>query len=167
MALCGGCGEQSSRIHITMTTGGGKTLLPEGERKEICPNCAPEYFQDPFLGLDNKIWHEHEAKPHLYRQLPDGSFTATDTLLADIDAAMNDDPDSDRKQQAIARKRATRRLTPLTQSEIDAAENAWRPVVAEMKQRHEQAIKADELATEALVLKHVRESYDHQHARNA
>jgi hypothetical protein len=165
MAICGGCGHESSRVRITMTTAGGKRLLAEGERTEECPNCRPEHFQDPFLGIDNKIWLEHEAKPNLYKLMPDGSFTAKDELLADIDAVMNVDPDAERMQAAIEHKRANRRTTPMTQTEIERMERAWRPVVQEMIQNHDQAIEADKLATEEIVLKHVRRNYEERGER--
>lgn len=156
MAICGGCGEYSSRLRITMTDNRGR-LLPEDQRKEICQYCAPEQFNtpcDPFA----RYVEESQARPYLYDTLSDGSKRLKDSPTADLWYEMTRDQDEDAMQRAIEHKRRTRRTTPMTQEEIDAADRAWRPWVQEMQKLEQRVLDADKLQTENIVLKYVRES---------
>src|SRR5689334_19201301 len=159
MAICGNCGEHTTRLTITMTANHGRTLLLEGERKEACPNCSPELFSDPFFEpSDRRIWPEHIARPHLYSTMPDGSLRARDSVLCEIQDAMEMDPDKEQMERQIAKKRASRRTTPLTQLEIEAAEREWRPIVKQREADQRNQEYEDRLYTEHLLEKHVRRS---------
>jgi hypothetical protein len=147
MAICGNC--QSETTRLTAVLAYGDKWIPEGERKEACPNCRPELFAEPFAApIDRKVWPEHEAKPYLYEQAGDGSLRAKDVLLADLDAAWNIDPDKEAADKAIAHKRESRRTRPLEPWEIEQAERVWRPIVKEWYANQEKQTEADRLYTE-------------------
>jgi len=156
MALCNGCGQQSTRIRTTMTDDRGR-LLPEDQRKEICQHCAPEQFSEPCDPFARYI-EESQARPYLYDTLPDGSKRLKESPTADVWAEMTRDQDEEALQRAIEHKRRTRRTAPLSQTEIEQADAAWRDYFREMKAEEERVLDADKLATENIVLKYVRES---------
>lgn len=146
-----------------MTSHGGQKFLEEGERREICPNCSPQDFQDPFLApVDRRLWHEHEAKPYLYHMRPDGFFELNDSPKADLMAEWEKDPDEEKMQAAIAKKRATRRTRPLEAHEIEAADRAWRPLLKQQAESIRQQEEGDKLYTENLVENLLRKDHDAQ-----
>lgn len=150
MAICGNCQAQTTRLQMVMTANG--KLVPEGDRREACPNCRPELFAEPFAApIDRRIWPEHEAKPYLYTRAADGSFQAKDELLADLDAEWQKDPDAEASAKALERKRAQRRTKPLEQWEIEQSERAWRPIVAQWKAEVEKQNQADRDYTESRI----------------
>jgi hypothetical protein len=153
MATCSSCNSQATRILTTMTANGKLLEHPQDQ----CPNCCPELFQEAFAApSDRKLWLEHEAVPDLYTRLPDGSLVAKDSVLCGIQAAMDMDPDGEAREQAIAKKRATRRTKPLTRTEIEQADRAWRPIVKERYAVQEKLERDDLLYTEAVVDRLVR-----------
>jgi hypothetical protein len=155
MAICGGCGAQSTRIHMTMTANGGKSLLAEGERKEICPNCSPEFFAEAFAApSDRKIWDEAHAKPELYHLKPDGSLELNDSPKGDLMAEIGRNRDL---ETAIEWKRKNRRTEPMTEDEIKAADALYRPVVTAYLKDVEEQIKGDVAYTENLIENMMRE----------
>lgn len=157
MATCGNCGSETRRVLSTMTSDG--RLLPKP--KDQCSHCAPELFQDGFAApSDRRIWLEHEALPHLYSKMPDGSLLAKDSVLCGIQAAMDLDPDAEAKELAIAKKRARRRTIPLTKTEIERADQAWRPIVRRHYAEQARLDQADRDYTEAIVEKHLRRDHD-------
>lgn len=155
--ICGGCGSDARKLRISMTDRNGK-LLPEGERKEICQNCVPEDFHAPCDPLA-KVVFEHEAHPNLYHYKPDGSLELNDSPKGDLMAEMYNTRDED---EALARKRANRRTTPMTAEEIQAADAMMRPLVQAYLADVKEQEKADLDYTEKLVEKYVREDHDRQ-----
>lgn len=156
MQICD-CGAETTRITMTMTAGGRLLKKPT----TICPQCRPEQFQEPFYEVtDRRIVAEHIARPYLYTQLPNGEFVAKDIVLSGIQDAMDADPDADRRQQLIERKRATRRTTPMTQAEIEAADRQWRPIVKQHYAEQDRIAREDRAYTDFIVEKAVRESHD-------
>jgi len=161
VAICGGCGAETRRITVTMTSGGGKKFLADGERKEICPSCAPEQFQEPFSGpADRRLWHEHEAAPQLYHRRPDGFLELNDSPKADLMAAWEQDPDEEVRAKAAARKRAQRRTRPLESWEIEQADRVWRPIVKQQADDLRKQAEGDELYTQNLIEKLIRDERD-------
>jgi hypothetical protein len=149
MAICGGCNAQTTRIHMVMTANGGKQLLSEGERKEICPNCCPEFFAEAFAApSDRKVWDEASACPELYHMKPDGSLELNDSQKGDLMAKMGHDADL---EAAIAWKRANRRTTPMTEEEIKTRDAEMRPVIQALIKDTEEQIKGDRDYTENLI----------------
>lgn len=126
MAKCGGCGADTSRVRRTMTANGN--LLPVEQQKEICPNCVPEDFADTFNPFDRLV-SGPEANPEQYKKKADGTFEMKDEALEDLRSKWDKGPSA----EAIERKRKTRRTTPMSQGEIQAAEQwanaAVRPAV--------------------------------------
>lgn len=133
-------------------------LLPADQRKEICQNCKPEDFHAPHDPLA-RVWMEHEAKPYLYHYKSDGTLELNDSPKGDLIAEMYNNRD---EEEAIAKKRANRRTTPMTDDEVRAAEAMMRPLVqgylADVKEQEQ----ADSDYTENLVEKYVREDHDRQ-----
>lgn len=157
MAFCGNCGESSSRILSTMTRNG--KLLPESI--DQCKHCSPELFQDAFAApSDRKIWLEHEALPHLYDRMPDGSLRAKDIVLCGIQDAMDADPDAELRARVVAKKRATRRTSPLTKTEMERADREWRPIVRRHYAQQAELNQADRDYTEAVVENLLRRDHD-------
>lgn len=113
MAKCD-CGQTSSRIRGT---------LHSGVVTYVCPSCHPEEFVEPPPSpFESKVWRHEDAFPHLYRQRADGTLVAKDELTADTIAKMQGSPSDEALQQAIEKKRRTRRTKPLSQAEIEQAE---------------------------------------------
>ena len=153
MAICGGCNAQTTRIHTTMTTNG--KLLPEAERKDICPNCCPGFFAEAFAApSDRKIWDEAAALPHLYHLKPDGSLELNDSPKADLMAKMGRDTDM---ETAIAWKRKNRRTEPMTPDEIAAADALMRPAVTAYIEDTKKQVESDVAYTENLIENMMRE----------
>jgi hypothetical protein len=151
------CGAETTRITLTMT-GGGKLL---DRPTSICPSCAPESFQEPFYAVsERKIVAEHIARPHLYTQLPNGEFVAKDIVLQGIQDVMDTDPDHEKRQAAIARKRATRRTQPLSPTEIEQAERKWRPIVRAHQAEQERLAQQDRAYTDAVIEKYARQGHE-------
>jgi hypothetical protein len=151
---------------IIMTTNGGKRLLPDGERREICPHCAPEEFQEPFLApVDRRLWAEHEAKPYLYHRRPDGFFELNDSPKADLASEWEKDPDVEAREKAIARKRAQRRTKPLESWEIEQANRVWTPIVKQHIDDVRRQEEGDALYTENLIDNLIRKDRDGQAAQ--
>lgn len=149
MAICGGCQSETTRIHIEMTANGGKNLLAEGERKEICPNCCPEFFAEAFAApSDRKVWDEAVACPELYHLKPDGSLELNDSPKADLFDKMGRDTDL---ETAIAWKRANRRTAPMTEEEIRVRDAEMRPVVQALIADTEKQVQGDRDYTENLI----------------
>ena len=159
MAICGGCNAETRRVHITMTDERGN-LRPEGERKEICPNCCPEFFSAPFAApSDRKIWDEAAALPHLYHLTPDGNLELSDSPKADLLTKFGRDTDL---EAAIAWKRKNRRTTPMTQEEIAQRDAEMRPFVQDYLQRCREAEQSDRDYTEAAIERWLREDHDRE-----
>lgn len=158
MAICGGCAAQTTRIHMTMTANGGKKLLAEDERKEICPNCCPEFFAEAFAApSDRKVWDEAAALPHLYHMKPDGSLELNDSAKSDLMAEFGRDRDL---ETALAWKRKNRRTTPMTEEEIKAADALMRPAVTAYIEDTKKQIEGDKQYTENLIEDMMRKERD-------
>lgn len=167
MAICGGCNAETRRITLVMTTNGGKDFVPDGERKEICPNCAPEQFQEPWAApADRRVWQEHEALPHLYHRRPDGGLELNDSQKQDIQTVWDQDPDTEAREKAIAKKRTQRRTAPLTEIEIQQAQNLWTPIIKQRQEDIQRQIDGDQLYTESLVEKYVKQDHERQKIYN-
>lgn len=151
--ICGGCKTDARRVKITMTDRNGR-FVPDGKRKEICQNCSPEDFHEAHDPLAVFI-PEHVAHPHLYRRKADGSLELKDETVADIEAEMLNNRD---EEEALARKRATRRTTPMTQDEIDRAQREMTPLVQAYLARQREDEQADREGTEALIDRWIRDS---------
>lgn len=110
--VCRGCG---ARVARTLTTLDAKGRL----LREECPSCKPELFAEPVRDpSDNKIYTGPQVFPHLYRPNAEGILEAKDELIQDTVSMWDKGP----TQQAIDRKRATRRTEPLSATEIEAAQ---------------------------------------------
>ena len=120
MSLCRGCGAEATRTSARYQ---GKTLLGE-----VCPKCDPVRFAgvkvtDP---SDRKIWAGTEVEPERYYDADsEGVMRAKDELRQDTWDAMK----IDEEEEARELKRKTRRTTPMTPSEIAAAENYGKTVL--------------------------------------
>lgn len=152
MAICGTCGQSATKISTVMTSGG--KLLPEDQRKDRCPNCDPGYFHDFTVGLypiDRKLWNDHEANPRHYKLMPNGFMELKDEQKQEIQDVWDQDPDAEAREKAIARKRAQRRTAPLTRTEIEQAEQVWRPIVKQLEEDTKRQEEGDALYTENLI----------------
>lgn len=125
MAICGNCNSETSRVRTRFAPNGAQ--LPDE-----CPRCAPENFEAMKSVRDGTIAMGWEYMPNMYKKTDEG-YVAKDELLADTEAqASKPDEDSEAAYQAaLAKKRATRRTAPLTQSEIDQAISRFNNVQSE------------------------------------
>lgn len=117
---CGSCGKRSTRRRVTFDNKGDVV-------REICSNCAPEEFAEPFRDpTDNRIYTGPQAFPHLYKRDKNDVFQAKDELLADTAALWDGGP----TERAIRRKQATRRTEPMTKAEIEQSKKWAEQVLA-------------------------------------
>ncbi|HSE44333.1 MAG TPA: hypothetical protein VLA89_03285 [Gemmatimonadales bacterium] len=113
MATCS-CGATSARLKKR-----------SADADWVCPACAPDEFpaQTPQWQTARGAmgW---EAYPHMYRKItaPDGSvgYEAKDELRADTEAKLERECEEDKlaRERAIAKKRASRRTSPLSPAEV-------------------------------------------------
>lgn len=133
---CRGCGSDRK------TT---RTLFkPDGTFKsETCPSCAPGSFDPQWLTARGAAaW---EAYPDKYEKfsLPDGrvGYRAKDEWRQDTEDKIRaayekaDAPEA----EALETKRRTRRTTPMTPEEIQAATERWRPKLEDRQERKNRA----------------------------
>lgn len=129
MPKCDKCGEFSSH---TKTKYNPDFSIAEAS----CKLCRPEDFDDAFRDpSDNKIYHHHEAFPHMYKRNDEGVYIAKDEVSQNTLDIISQDPEAPLREAAIAKKRATRRTTPMTRGEIEAAQNYATPFVKEWKEQ--------------------------------
>lgn len=126
MAVCGGCGEQSSRTKTILTDDKGNLLK---KPIEFCKLCKPEEFerwQDP---SNKKGAWAFQAEPHKYikRYREDGMvvYEGKDETRADLEDQLAKPAADDmaKYEAALERKRRTRRTTPLTPAELERFAN--------------------------------------------
>jgi hypothetical protein len=116
MPLCD-CGEYAARVKVLMAKG---NVLLENPIT-TCAKCAPGEFSEPFV-IDRLVTGP-EAYPHLYKKGADGVYRPTDEFRQDTEDQITKPGPS---QEAVERKRATRRTTPLTPEEIKESDRIWR-----------------------------------------
>lgn len=119
MAVCDSCGSESSRVRSKWKE---NVRLPDE-----CPNCAPQSFEKFKSVRDGQITMGHEYMPTMYKKTDQG-YEAKDELLADTEADILKSmvvPHDPIAEEAIERKRATRRTKAMTGSEIEQAINRW------------------------------------------
>lgn len=117
MAVCGACGEQTSRL---------KTKFKGESSVDCCPQCAPEEFTEKFtVPSDKRIWVGHEYMPNMYKKLDDGTYEAKDELRADTEAQVTKESEDDKLayETAVEKKRSERRTRPMSEEEIRAAKH--------------------------------------------
>lgn len=140
MAICGNCGAETRRVRTVMTTNGGKTLLPENQRKDECPVCAPDAFPPAWLTARGVMGWEAYAEKYDKIELPDGriGYRAKEEFRQDTEDRIRSGSVEEQKKYAAAleRKRQTRRTAPMTEDEIRARIERIRPVYED---RQEQA----------------------------
>lgn len=108
---CANCGASTNRSQSTYDKDGDFV-------KEVCPNCKQEEFEGALISpSDQKVYPGPAAMPNLYTRDAEGTYHAKDELIADTVALWDKGPTEKLRDQ----KRATRRMEPLTQKEIDAA----------------------------------------------
>ena len=145
MAICGGCGAETTRTRTVFNDKTGVVV------KEECDKCAPQSFDPQWLTARGATpW---EAYPGKYKKIEnhDGSITwrSTDEWRADSEAKIikayekADAADAEK----LERKRRNRRTTPMTEAEIHAATERWRPV---LEDRQEMANRSYNKAVEEL-----------------
>lgn len=146
MAICSTCGADTRRVRTVMTTNSGKDLLPEAQRSDECPICAPEAFEPDWKTAKGATpW---EAYPGKYKKVdnPDGSITYRST-----DEWRQDSEDKLRKSYELAdqiesskveEKRRNRRTTPMTPEEVARATNKWRPYLEDRTEQGNRAWNA-------------------------
>jgi hypothetical protein len=140
------CGADSSRTRTTFPASGTKT---------VCPTCEPSEFAEAFIApSDNKIWLGPEVYPTLYKRDAEGKYHAKDELIADTVAIMQSDPDAEAVAKWRAMRERTRRVSPMTEAEIKAAEtgplaNALRDALEEQRKEALWQKSVDDAAREA------------------
>lgn len=128
MAICGGCGAESSRIRSTYAE---MVLVAE-----VCKACDPLSFEEHHDPTDNRIYTGPDAMPNLYKRVGTGNserLVPTDELQQDTMDILT----RDEVKMAEEKKRRTARREPLTATEIERA-NQWatrylRPVLDAMQ----------------------------------
>ena len=118
MAICGNCGAVTARVRSRWQEG---VQLPDE-----CPQCAPGQFEAIKSVRDGQIAMGWEYMPQMYRKTDNG-YVAKDELLADTEAqAIKRSEDDIRiEEEALARKRATRRTKAMSSTEISQAIARW------------------------------------------
>lgn len=120
MATCGNCGAEGTRVRSRWE---GANQLPDE-----CPACAPQSFEKLSDPSDKKIWIGPEYDPNAYekRYDVDGVYYVpkpehTHELEQKMCGVNSVAAQEERAAiaEAEARKRATRRTKPLTQSELE------------------------------------------------
>jgi len=116
MANCSNCGSESTRVRSRWTDKG--VQLPDE-----CPACAPQSFEKFTAPSDKKIWMGYEAHPNEYVRAADGGFDRKPEYRAEQEQKLCQATEDEkaREEQVAARKRANRRLTPMTAAEMTAA----------------------------------------------
>ena len=116
MAICSNCNTESSRVRSRWTEKGVQLA-------DECPSCAPQSFEKFTAPSDKKIWMGYEAHPNEYVRAADGGFDRKPEYRAEQEARLTQATDDERAREAqvAARKRANRRLTPMTPAEMTAA----------------------------------------------
>lgn len=132
MAICSGCGAERTRVRTIFNENG--TV-----RKEECQSCAPGSFDPSWLNARGvPAWEAYPEKYDLIT-LPDGrtGYRSKDEWRQDSEDKMRsayeraNAPD----KEAIERKRQTRRTVPLTEAEIRAATERWRPILEDRQEQ--------------------------------
>lgn len=131
MAVCGGCGAETTRIRITYHEDKqtGKVI---GQTDE-CDMCKPNSFDPQWLNA--RLVQAHEAFPSLYKKTTDAAgrtiFVSTEERQADLAARLAARPkdEVEAERRAIEKRRRNRRTTPMTPSEVDQALKRLRPVM--------------------------------------
>lgn len=142
MALCGGCGAETTKIRIT--------YHENGEHTDECDKCKPNTFDPQWLNA--RLVQAHEAFPNLYKKTTDAAgrtvFVSTEERQADLTARLSARPkdEVEAERKALEKRRRNRRTTPMTKGEIDQALNRLRPV---MKAKAEEEKKEKERARDA------------------
>lgn len=111
MAICNTCNTEQKHIRTTFR---GNAVIDE------CPNCNPEGFREKFKSIrDGEIVMGWEYDPSGYTW-KDGLPQLTDSRLQDMhDIAAKPYEETDDYKDAVAKKRAKRRTSPLTPEEIN------------------------------------------------
>ena len=131
MAICGGCGAETTRTRMVFNE---KHALV----KEECDKCAPQSFDPQWLTAKGATpW---EAYPGKYKKTTreDGAtvYVSTDEWRADSEAKIikayekADAADAEK----LERKRRNRRTTPMSEAEIQALTERWRPVLEDLQE---------------------------------
>jgi hypothetical protein len=133
---CLGCGSDRKQTRTIFN--------PDGTvRKEECPACAPGSFDPQWL--HDKGAMAWEAYPEKYRKiiLPDGrtGYHATDEWRQDSEDKLRKSYEraDSMNAAAVEKKRMTRRTTPMSEAEIRAATERWRPVLEDRQERNNRA----------------------------
>jgi hypothetical protein len=128
VAICRACNAETLRIVTTVTK--------NGEFVDQCPECSPETFvgekvSDPSA---KKMWMGWEVDPAHYKKTDDG-YQASDSVLADLQAAVMRESEDDRakinKALAARREYAAQHRHAETEIERITNDNAAREMVRE------------------------------------
>ena len=128
MAICRGCGAESSRFHTFFDQKGDVT-------REECLSCAPNQFEPEWKRAKGatgpEAYPEKYDKIHMedgricYRAKDEWRQDSEDKIRASYERA--DAADEAAKAEAYARKRAKRRTEPMTPAEISATMDRFLP----------------------------------------
>lgn len=118
MSICGNCGVESTRIKTH--------FCEDGSQYDECPQCNHSAFEKMTDPSDKKIWMGYEAHPNEYEKQYDKDgliFMRKPEYRAEQEQRLMQQTEEERERQAraIAKKRATRRTEPMTESETLAA----------------------------------------------
>ncbi len=118
MSICGHCGAESTRIKTH--------FCEDGSRYDECPQCNPSDFEKVTDPSDKKIWMGYEAHPNEYEKQYDKDgviYMRKPEYRAEQEQRLMEQTEEELEAQklAVAKKRATRRTTPMTEAEQIAA----------------------------------------------
>ena len=134
MAICGNCGSEGNRIRSRWAK---DTQLPDE-----CPSCAPQSFEKQTDPSDKKLWIGPEVRPNDYEKrydldgvyyMPKPEVTAELERKACGRDSVAAQEEREQMARAAQKKRAQRRTTPLSQSELQRAlarvDEFFRPLI--------------------------------------
>ena len=115
MAICSGCGSDTSRVRFRWND--------DGQLPDICPHCSPESFEKFTAPSDKKIWMGYEAHPNEYVKAEDGGYDRKPEYRAEQEAKLSQETEDERtmRLEAEAKKRVTRRTRPMDEIEVQHA----------------------------------------------
>lgn len=118
MAVCGNCKTESSRVRSRWNE--------DGQLPDECLNCAPESFEKFTAPSDKKIWMGWETHSSEYEKRYDSDgvyYVRKLEYRAEQERKLSEATEEERlaQEQAIAKKRATRRTSAMDSVELASA----------------------------------------------
>ena len=134
MAICGNCGAEGNRIR--------SRWAKDTQLTDECPSCSPQSFEKQTDPSDKKLWIGPEVRPNDYEKrydldgvyyMPKPEVTAELERKACGRDSVAAQEEREQMARAAQKKRAQRRTTPLSQSELQRAlarvDEFFRPLI--------------------------------------